>query len=93
MQEMEQVDDAFLKTQVALCDITDFEVKSEDGTMIKVHCYKPKSLAGKTNNPCLIYAHGGGAIFFAASRFETSLCEYAVRLNCIVFNVDYRLGP
>lgn len=41
----------------------------------------------------MIYAKGGGAVMFYAKSINSKMCDMAVNLNCIVFNVDYRLGP
>ena len=66
-------------------------------------------LAGQTDRPCIVYAHGGGVVGGSAeiySRYRSlrmrlvlTLCigRYLayMALDCgvVVFNVDYRLAP
>lgn len=59
---------------------------------MKVHVIKPKTLTG-TGHAAYIYAHGGGAVMFEAKSSNSNLTHTALVLNCVVFNVDYRLGP
>ena len=75
-----------------LVDITDFEIETEPGVNIKIYQIKPKSLP-KDGNAAYIYAHGGGAVFFSAADENNAMAHTALNLQCIVFNVDYRLAP
>lgn len=60
--------------------------------MIKIYMIRPKSLP-EENNAAYIYAHGGGAIMLEAKSENPGMVVTALNLQCIVFNVDYRLGP
>ena len=61
--------------------------------MIRVDVIKPKALSSGKKHPAYFYAHAGGAVANEASLFNPFLSWTALNLNCIVFNVDYRLGP
>merc|ERR1712096_92025 len=43
--------------------------------------------------PCLLYAHGGGAVGGRADQFTPYLSLLAARCGVVVFNVDYRKAP
>lgn len=86
-------DQPFFDTKIPLCDITDFDLKTRDGTVIKVFVIRPKSLSTEEKHPAYIWAHGGGGIKEEAKTFNSLMCNTAVNLNCVVFSVDYRLGP
>jgi len=75
-----------------LCDLTDFEIETEPGVMMKIYMIRPKSLP-KENNAAYIYAHGGGACLFNAAMDNNGMMYTALNLQCVVFNVEYRLGP
>ena len=78
--------------EAELVDITDMEIAADDGHKCAVHVIKPKTLTG-TGHAAYIYAHGGGAVMFEAKSSNSNLTHTALELNCVVFNVDYRLGP
>ena len=46
------------------CDHTELAVPTDHDRMysVRVLVHSPKSLAGQTNRPCIVYAHGGGVI-------------------------------
>jgi len=58
---------------------------------IKVHT--PKSMAKDKSKPCIVYAHGGGAIAGSPDTHKGLLSHMAVSCGVVVFNVDYRLAP
>jgi len=60
--------------------------------MITIYMIRPKSLP-KENNAAYIYAHGGGGVMFTAVMENDSMMYTALNLQCVVFNVEYRLGP
>jgi len=62
-----------------LVDISDFEIETEPGVMIKILTIRPKSLP-KENNAAYIYAHGGGAVFFSAADENNDLMHTALNL-------------
>ena len=43
--------------------------------------------------PCIVYAHGGGAISASADLYKMYLSHMASDCGVVVFNVDYRLAP
>lgn len=82
----------FLDPKKALVNISEFEIDTEKGVQIKIFMIKPIDLP-KDNNPAYIYAHGGAGIMFDAASNNDLMSHTALNLNCVVFNVDYRLGP
>lgn len=58
---------------------------------VPVWCYYPRRMG--TNQPALVYAHGGG--FFGGSVYtvENQCRLIAERADCVVWNVDYSLAP
>lgn len=78
---------------MAKCDMTDFEVKCNDGHMNKVYKIMPKTLAKDVKHPAYLYAHGGGAFAGSPEMTNGNQAHSALNLNCIVFNCKYRLGP
>ena len=67
---------------------------SHDGDFdVPVEVYTPKDLENETNRVAYIYAHGGGGVAMSAADFDVLLKYYAVELNVVVFNVDYRIAP
>lgn len=68
-----------------------FSVKGEDGYQIPVRMYQ-RTNHGK-NLPVFVYYHGGG--FFGGSPdIVEQMCKLLVtQLDCIAFNIDYRLCP
>lgn len=69
-------------------------MKADDGAEIGYYKIAPKSLDLSKKQPAYVYAHGGGGIVGEAKTDGEAVCCYsAVNLNCVVFNVEYRLGP
>lgn len=68
-----------------------FDVSSADGHQVPVRVYK-RTNAG-TNLPMFVYYHGGG--FFGGSPdIVEQMCKVLVQnLDCVAFNIDYRLCP
>ena len=52
---------------------------------------KPKNAIAPSS--ALVWAHGGGAVTLTAQISNPMMVRWAYAFNCIVFNVDYRLGP
>lgn len=69
------------------------EFKARDGVTLKYFVIKPKALDLTVKQPAYVYAHGGGGIVGKAADSNDYLCATALNLNCVVFNIDYRLGP
>ena len=61
------------------------------GGKIKVYVMSPKSCV--ENMPCLVYYHGGGFVYGASSNHYYLCKEYALKANCKIVFVDYRLAP
>jgi len=80
---------------VASCDHTTLSVPTthEGEYDVEVLVHTPKSLSGKDSRPCIVYAHGGGAIAGSAGLHKSALSHMAVTCEVVVFNVDYRLAP
>lgn len=67
------------------------DIPVEDGDSIRALLYSPNKI--NPNAPCLIYYHGGGFVLPAGPFHYTLAKEYAVRAECKVLFVDYRLAP
>lgn len=76
-----------------IVDKSEAEFTTKDGTTRKILVTKLKTMANAKKAPALIYAHGGGGVFFDANIYETVMSYYAENLNCVVFNIDFRNGP
>merc|ERR1711915_675280 len=51
------------------------------------------ALSNDEARPCIVYAHGGGAVAGSSSSHRGYLSHMAVSCGVVVFSVDYRLGP
>jgi len=60
---------------------------------VQVLVHTPKAVSGEPNLPCIVYAHGGGAVACTAGQYKPYLSYMAVDCGVVVFNVDYRLAP
>ena len=71
---------------VASCEQSGFTVAtSHDGEYaVQVLVHSPKALQG-TARPCLVYAHGGGAIAGKAEQYTPYLSFMAANCGIIVF--------
>lgn len=58
---------------------------------VKYYFIEPRNYEGKL--PCLIYIHGGGFAFKAASYHYKLAKKYCLEANCFVVFVDYSLSP
>jgi acetyl esterase/lipase len=67
------------------------DIAVSDGASIRALLYSPSNVI--SNAPCLVYYHGGGFVLPAGPFHYTLAKEYAVRANCKVLFVDYRLAP
>lgn len=97
---MEVMVDPELPEYKKYIEMTDVELVSGVGgpdfhpgaAVIDVYVQKVKK-NGKTNQPCLLYFHGGGAIAGTAKQGIALSSRYAVEADCTIVNVDYRLAP
>lgn len=71
--------------------VSRYEIDSYDGEKISCLLMSPKAI--KEKSPCLIYIHGGGFVFEAASYHYRYSMQYAKELGCRVLFVNYRLAP
>jgi acetyl esterase len=69
---------------------SEFKMTVDEGVEIDVLVSKPKT-AGP--HGALIFAHGGGGCLMTAKSYKHAVIEYGIELECVTFNVDYRLGP
>ena len=75
-----------------LTESTEEKVKMRDGAEISMYVIKPKTLTSKSA-PGYFYAHGGGGWALGAHHLEANMMITALNLDCVVFNIDYRLAP
>ena len=52
-----------------------------------------KLVENPKGHTAVVWAHGGGGVFFNADTFLHEACRMSLETNCIVFNVDYRKAP
>lgn len=73
------------------------KVDESDGkpTEIDVLVSTPKVVDGQATgpHPAMIFAHGGGGCLMTAKTYTHAVIEFGVELDCVTFNVDYRLAP
>jgi acetyl esterase/lipase len=90
-------DEYFYATKRPECSITESSFETRDGATLKMFIIKPKdhdmNFGFGIKHAAYVYAHGGGGIFGKAEESNDYLCATALNLNCVVFNIDYRLGP
>jgi acetyl esterase len=74
-----------------------FEVKEEKISVLtdvgNVNVYKISSLNLDKVSPAIINLHGGGFINKRLDRDKLFCFELASKLNCVVFDIDYKLSP
>ena len=68
-----------------------YKVSSFDGESIQCILIAPKNVT--KNTPCLIYIHGGGFVLPAAGYHYKNAVNYAKRVGCCVWFINYRLAP
>jgi len=65
-------------------------VVAVDGGAIRVRTYRPRSSSAL---PAHLLMHGGGFWTGSVANVDALARLYAVRANCVVVSVDYRLAP
>merc|ERR1712183_346834 len=92
------LDHPLLKEAELSCDHSTLTVPTSHcgdyGVSVLVHT--PKFLTRDPTRPlapCIVYAHGGGAVFGSAKLYTRFLSHMALDCGVVVFNVDYRLAP
>ena len=68
-------------------------VPSADRQYFPVYEFRPRNAKPDEKLPAVVYYHGGAFVLTYASSHAVNVTEYANRLNCAVFVVDYRLAP
>jgi acetyl esterase len=68
-------------------------VPSADRHYFPVYEFRPHNSNPEEKLPAVVYYHGGAFVLTYASSHVVNVAEYANRLNCSVFVVDYRLAP
>ena len=71
--------------------VTRETVKSYDGIDISVFVFDPYGL--EESAPALVYYHGGGFFFGGAGYHYKLAKQYALKAECRVIFVEYRLAP
>lgn len=72
-------------------DITYEYATSDDGYQVKLIIFRPKNL--KKNAASLVYYHGGAFALTYGAEHLNKADEYAIKANCTVIFVEYRLSP
>lgn len=68
-------------------------VASSDRSYFPVYELRPDTARPDEKLPALVYYHGGAFVLTYASSHVANLQQYADRVHCSVFMVDYRLAP
>ena len=68
-------------------------VASTDRSYFPVYEFRPEHTHPEEKLPALVYYHGGAFVMTYASTHVANMQEYANRVHCAVFMVDYRLAP
>ncbi|MBN3789130.1 alpha/beta hydrolase [Burkholderia sp. Ac-20353] len=76
-----KVDDTFFGKRVKV---------NED---VSVLVYEPQKTSKNTLLPAIYYIHGGGYVSGSADLYDNEHHDAAIKLNCVVVAVDYRLAP
>ena len=76
-------------TLPAIHEIEDLSI-DDAGTPIGLRVYRPGDAA---NLPVMVWYHGGGWVFGDLDSGELACREMAVKANCVIVSVDYRLAP
>ena len=72
-------------------DVKTEKIKVFGNEEINVYVMSPKNCLGIS--PCIVYFHGGGFVYGAASNHYYFCKDYALGANCKIIFVDYRLAP
>ena len=60
---------------------------------IGLRLYKPDNTPTNVKLPLLMYYHGGGWVIGDLNTHDTFCRQLAIKANCAVLSVDYRMGP
>ncbi|MBS0419867.1 MAG: alpha/beta hydrolase [Proteobacteria bacterium] len=70
--------------------VRDVSIPSPDGP-VAARFYSPD--ADSQQRPLLVYFHGGGWMLGSVDSYDTVCRRLAIKSNCAVLSVDYRLAP
>lgn len=62
-----------------------------DGPELEIAIYTPRQTGGPL--PCVFHIHGGGYVLGCSESLEPLHRPLAMKLDCILISVDYRLAP
>jgi acetyl esterase/lipase len=68
-------------------------VASADRCYFPVYEFRPNNAKPNEKLPALLYYHGGAFVLTYTSMHVANIQQYANRVGCSVFLVDYRLAP
>jgi len=75
-----------------LVDLEELDVPGPAGApAVPVRIYRPHGAGGGL--PCVLHIHGGGYVTGSAAMLEAVHTGLALKLNCLIVSVDYRLAP
>ena len=66
-------------------------VQSPDGAQVRVNLFRPEGAARA--RPAILHIHGGGYVLGTADMTNAANAATALKLDCVIVSVDYRLAP
>jgi acetyl esterase/lipase len=66
-------------------------VQSPDGAQVRVNLFRPEGAARV--GPAILHIHGGGYVLGTADMTNATNAATALKLDCVIVSVDYRLAP
>lgn len=66
-------------------------VRTPDGAEVRVNVFRPEGAA--ETRPAILHIHGGGYVLGTADMTNATNATTALKLNCVIVSVDYRLAP
>lgn len=66
-------------------------VQAPGGAQVRVNLFRPDGAAGF--RPAILHIHGGGYVLGTADMTNAANAATALKLDCVIASVDYRLAP
>jgi acetyl esterase/lipase len=66
-------------------------VQAPDGAQVRVNLFQPEGAAQV--RPAIVHIHGGGYVLGTADMTNAANAATALKLDCVIVSVDYRLAP
>jgi acetyl esterase/lipase len=66
-------------------------VQAPDGAEVRVNLFRPERPAAP--RPAILHIHGGGYVLGTADMTNAANAATALKLDCVIVSVDYRLAP